>query len=78
MDFIFADDARQQKPSVPGMGPLVAIGGIHVGADHVGPLERELDELCAATGFPDGEEFKWSTGRQTWMRDHLVDNAKAA
>jgi hypothetical protein len=52
------------------MGKLVAVGGLHV-PSKVRPLERDLDKLCAETGFPPGEEFKWSPERKQWMR-HLV------
>jgi len=34
-------------------------------------LEIAIDELCEAFGFPDGEEFKWSPGREMWERDNL-------
>lgn len=72
MDLFFADDARQRKPSRPGMGPLVSIGGIYVPSQEVGHLERAIDTLCADYGFPPREEFKWSPGRELWMRDNLV------
>ena len=64
MDFIFADDSRQQNPSRPGMGPLVAIGGIHVPGNQVSSLERGLRSHCDAAGFPHNEQFKWSPGRK--------------
>lgn len=48
------------------MGPLVAVGGLHVAGDRVRDLELELDELCRSTGFPPGEEFKWSPGKNSW------------
>ena len=72
MDLFFADDARQRKPSRPGMGPLVSIGGIYVPSQAVGNLERAIETLCADYGFPPREEFKWSPGRKLWMRDKLV------
>jgi hypothetical protein len=76
MDIFFADDARQGNPSRPGMGELVAIGGIYVPGHAIGELERALNDLCAQTGFPPGEEFKWSPGRELWMRDNLVEEAR--
>lgn len=72
IDFFFADDARQRTPSRPGMSHLVAIGGINVPAESVGELGRQLDALCVASGFPSGEEFKWSPGRELWMRENLT------
>lgn len=72
MDLFFADDARQRNPSRPGMGPLVSIGGIYVPSQAVGNLERAIDTLCTDCGFPPGEEFKWSPGRELWMRDNLI------
>ena len=77
MDFIFADDARQSRPTRLGMGPLAAIGGFQIDADQVGPLERSIDRLCVATGFPHNEQFKWSPGKkEEFMRTHLVDDAR--
>jgi len=78
MDFFFADDARQRTPSRSGMGPLVAVGGIHVPDQAVGELETAIDNLCDRTGFPPGEEFKWSPGRELWMRDNLVGEDRQA
>jgi hypothetical protein len=61
---VFADDARQYKPSRRNTGPLAAIGGVYVSGDAVGPLERAIDELCANYKFPNGEQFKWSPGKK--------------
>lgn len=72
MDIFFADDARQRAPSRPGMGPLVAVGGIHVQGDAVLPLELQLGELCAGFGFPPREEFKWSPRPGSWMHGELT------
>lgn len=68
----FADDSRQKTPSRPGMGPLVAAGGLYVPYDRVRRLERELDDLCSTWGFPQSEPFKWSPGPELWMYKHLV------
>jgi hypothetical protein len=76
MDLIFADDAVQNKPTRPRMGPLYGIGGIHIQAKHVRDLERQLDAICQRIGFPDGEEFKWSPGRELWMARNLIDVAR--
>ena len=72
MHLAFVDDAQQAHPTRPGMRPLVATGGIVVPIDAAGNLESELGAICAAYGFPDGEEFKWSPDRDDWMRDNLV------
>lgn len=71
MDFVFADDAQQKQPSRPGMGPLVAVGGICVPGEAAGKLEGEIEALCADYGFPAGEEFKWSPGQNLWMHRNL-------
>jgi len=65
------DDSRQRKPTRDGMGPLVAVGGIHVPGDQVRQLELALDALCEATGFPPGEEFKWSPDKRSWQYSNL-------
>jgi hypothetical protein len=74
MDLILVDDSKQKKPSRPGMGHLVAVGGLHVPSDGVQALARTLDETCKEYGFPsDRDEFKWSPGRRDWMRKNLVE-----
>jgi hypothetical protein len=45
VDLVFMDDARQ-TPSRPGMGPLVAAGGVYVPGDNVRELEAAIDALC--------------------------------
>src|SRR3954447_4369479 len=73
MDLILVDDSKQKKPSRPGMGHLVAAGGLHVPSDGVQALTRMLDETCTEYGFPSyKDEFKWSPGRRDWMRKNLV------
>lgn len=76
MHIFFADDAHQDNPSRPDMGPLVAIGGIEVPSKAVGGLEKEIDQLCDEYGFPPGEEFKWSPGRELWMRSNLTGSCR--
>jgi len=78
MDLYCIDDSRQDHPSRPGMGKLVAVGGLHVPSHAVRDLERTLDKLCLDTGFPKGKEgeFKWSPGKELWMRDNLKDQAR--
>ncbi len=72
VDFFFADDSCNSKPSRPGMGRLVAIGGVYIPSQVVGGLEAATNALCDNYGFPPGEEFKWSPGRALWMHGQLV------
>lgn len=37
----------------------------------IGELEKQIDALCKNSGFPPGEEFKWSPGGELWMRRNL-------
>jgi hypothetical protein len=74
MYLIFADDAKQANPSRPGMGPIVATGGLIIPTDNSGWLETAINQACADAGFPDGEKFKWSPGRETWMRTNLIED----
>lgn len=76
MDLFAIDDSAQLNPTRSGMGPMLAVGGIHVPGDSVRQLEHALDDLCGAQGFPQGEEFKWSPGRKSWMRQGLVEEAR--
>lgn len=76
MDLFAIDDSAQNKPTRPGMGAMLAVGGIHVPGDKVRHLEHALDDLCRGVGFPPGEEFKWSPGRNLWMQKHLVADAR--
>lgn len=78
LDLIFADDSAQLNPTRDGMRPLKAIGGIHVAGQQVLPLERELNRICGEWGFPNGKEgeFKWSPGRDRWMHQNLVGQAR--
>jgi hypothetical protein len=58
------------------MRSLVSVGGLHVPGDQLRDLELNLDALCEKTGFPKGEEFKWSPGPGQWMREDLVEAAR--
>jgi hypothetical protein len=55
---------------------MVAIGGIVVHEDQVRALETDISQLCRDVGFPSGEPFKWSPGRELWMRDNLKAEAR--
>lgn len=72
MHFFFGDDSRQTSPTRDGMGALAAVGGIVIDGSRVKSLENQLEEVCINTGFPKGEEFKWSPGRELWMRSNLI------
>lgn len=77
MKLFFLDDARQRKPSRAGMGSLIAVGGISLTDSAVGDLEKSIDSLCRTDyGFPPGEEFKWSPGRELWMRNNLTGDRR--
>lgn len=67
----FADDSRQRTPIRRDMGPLVAVGGIHVPHTAERQLTAALDQLCEDTGFPRGDEFKWSPRSTGWMYGNL-------
>jgi hypothetical protein len=69
---IFVDDSTQKSPTRPGFkGKLVAAGGLIIHADQAKAAEQALREHCRATGFPPGDEFKWSPDRQSWMYSNL-------
>ena len=58
------------------MQKLFAFGGTWVHHDHVGTLERSLDQLCDSYNFPQDEEFKWSPFRKDWMYHNLRDERR--
>jgi len=77
VDLILVDDSKQKKPSRPGMGSLVAVGGLHIPSDGVQALTKALNEICAEYGFPsDRDEFKWSPDRRSWMRKNLEGDTR--
>jgi hypothetical protein len=78
LDLILVDDSKRPAKAVyrPGMGPLVAVGGMHVPGDSVRPLAIALETMCEEYGFPSSEEFKWSPGRETWMRKRLTGGTR--
>jgi len=76
MQLWFVDDARQRTPTRDRMGPLCVAGAICISEANLKGFENALDELCSNTGFPDRQEFKWSPGRDLWMRDNLKNDAR--
>lgn len=78
MDAFFADDSLQASPSRPGMGPLLATGGLYVPGGQVRRLEDLVDAACEKHGVPKGEEFKWSPRRDSWMHGGLTGPSRAA
>lgn len=76
MRIFFADDSRQRNPTRPGMGPLVAIGGISIPFREVYDTGRQIDEICGEFGFPPNQEFKWSPGKELWMRTQLIGSQR--
>jgi len=73
MNFIFADDSEQSSPTRKSMKPLIGLGGVHVSAEEIGNIENDINELCNKHGFPDGEEFKWSPNKDTYMRSNIIE-----
>ncbi|WP_289032760.1 DUF3800 domain-containing protein [uncultured Roseibium sp.] len=77
MKVLFLDDSKQRRCNRANMGSLVAIGGIEISAEHVRPLEQELERICRIQfEFPGGEPFKWSPARDHWMRNELVGDRR--
>lgn len=76
MRWLFADDSKQAAPGREGMSSLVAVGGVALTDSKLKPLTAEVDLLCQEAGFPDRDEFKWSPGRELWMRQNLTGQAR--
>lgn len=74
---VFVDDAKQNPTRAGISGQLVAVGGVMLEADAAADAEGALSELCDRTGFPQGEEFKWSPKTGMWMRNNLVGQARS-
>lgn len=76
---LFVDDSTHLNATRPGLGPVVALGGVLVPEDQLDPLSDALDALCVKYGFPLGEEFKWSPNRKKhWMWSGLQGSMRAA
>jgi hypothetical protein len=78
MDFIFADDANQNKPSRIGMenAVLIAIGGVYVSSEEVGALEKDLSAYCTDRKIPTNEQFKWSPKRDSYFQKQFNDESR--
>ncbi|MFT7542722.1 MAG: hypothetical protein ACI9K5_003702, partial [Gammaproteobacteria bacterium] len=61
-----------KKPSRIALRPLVGTGGFSVDSSELNSLEASLDSVSKDAGIPGRQEFKWSPGRNLWMRDGLV------
>lgn len=69
---LFVDDSTHLNATRPGLGPVVALGGVLVSDEQLKPLGDALDALCVKYEFPVGEEFKWSPNRKKhWMWGNL-------
>jgi hypothetical protein len=79
MDLIVVDDSKRPDKAVvrPGMGPLVAVGGMCVPSAAIRPLTLALEQMCDEYGFPASEEFKWSPAKDSWMRENLRGGTRA-
>jgi hypothetical protein len=73
VDLIVFDDSKRTGKAVyrPGLGSLVAVGGMYVPGARVRSLAVTLEQICDEIGFPDDEEFKWSPAKGSWMRENL-------
>ena len=60
------------------MGSLVAAGAVRVSEEALKPLTAVIASLCRDAGFPEGEPFKWSPGRELWMYRGLVEDDRLA
>jgi len=78
LSIFFVDDSRQRWPSRPGMTHLVATGAIRVPSERVRDISLSLEKVCHDTGFPPGEEFKWSPGPELWMHNNLIGDKRRA
>jgi hypothetical protein len=77
LKLLFLDDAMQRSCRRQRVGRLVAVGGIVVDSGAVRALDAAIESLCRTQyGFPEREAFKWSPGRDHWMRDNLVDKRR--
>lgn len=60
------------------MGDLFAAGGIKILEEQLVPFHQAIDDLCLRYRFPKGQEFKWSPGKELWMRYNLIGQQRTA
>ena len=75
MRIFFADDSTQ-KGVRNGMGKLIAFGGILVDESHLRSLNTGIDAVADLFGVPEGEEFKWSPNKQSWIYSNLLGDER--
>lgn len=71
VDVLFLDDSVQNAGR-PGLGKLIAVGGILVEEDQLEPLRDWVDAIAKAYRIPEGCELKWSPPPENWIHDNLV------
>lgn len=71
MKLFFADDSTQ-KSVRNGMGKLIAFGGVIVDEKRLRSLNTGIDAVAESFGVPEGEEFKWSPKKKSWIYKNLV------
>lgn len=76
MYIFFADDSNRRSPNLPDMGALIAIGGIFVETSKLKSLNQKIEVICTQYGFPQNDPFKWSPGRELWMRENLTGDRR--
>jgi hypothetical protein len=75
VEVFFLDDSAQ-KGARPGMGTVVAAGGVFVESASLRPLSAAIDAACAEAGVPVTEEVKWSPKKGSWIHEKLHGDAR--
>jgi hypothetical protein len=60
------------------MKPLVGVGGIILDEGQLRQVSSSIEDLCTAVGFPRNEPFKWSPGKDLWMRENLIEDERTS
>lgn len=81
----FIDDSVQHDPPRPGIGRLVAMGGVVVEAGMLTEAAACIQSTRSSLGIPDGEELKWKPPKGSFLarnretltalRQRLLDDA---
>ena len=58
------------------MKSLVGVGGIILDETDLRPISSAIEALCLDYGFPPNEPFKWSPGKNLWMRENLIETKR--